>query len=337
MSSVGSVSFKGSTSSILDAVNPREWAQQVNKEKDLKSELLKQMPNSIKLLDKMKNFVGEVPNIIINAVGTGLVAPVFIKYNPLSKTDEDTRTYSAWRQPVSAALAVLTQAGLVIPFNSVINNMTNSGDFFVNKYNRTAYQDLKYIEKTIKKENPNLSKEEISKLAKDKQYKQLENIIEQLYNKDTIEYTTKRGVVKLSKDEIKELMEQTAQDMLVKAKDNPHEKAVIKEMQDAIRDNKSVKDVHKIASNISNVKFAYDAAQKFISNTAANIKGMKQITGLAVSLAILPVTCCLLNYVYPKFMKAFFPNLSDKKQEKPQDTFVKNSDAPKDDEQEVRK
>lgn len=325
--SVGNVSFKGVAQEVI---NPRSWAKQFTREKELKAELLAQMPNSIKLLDKMKTFVGEVPNIIINAIGTGLVAPIFIKYNPLSKADDDTRTYSALRQPVSAVLAVITQAGLVIPFNNLIDNQTNKGKFAFKpeQYNKTAYQDVSYLKKQIKKENPNLSKAEIEKLAKNKQYNQLEDMIEQLYNKNTIEYSVKGKNISLSADEVKNLMTSTTDSMLKSAKEGSEEQAILKEMQEAIKNNKTVKEVWNISKKIPESNFVYDVAQKHISNMSANIKGMKQITGLVVSLAILPVTCCLLNYVYPKIMKALFPHLSEKKQEKsnPQDTFSKAVD-----------
>ena len=93
------------------------------------------MPSSQKIMNKLAKNMGEVQNIIFNSLGTGLVAPIFIKWNPLSKTDEDTRTYSAWRQPISAVLAVVTQAGITAPFNTLINNMSNSG-YLGEKYNK---------------------------------------------------------------------------------------------------------------------------------------------------------------------------------------------------------
>lgn len=325
---VGNISFKGAVP--VESVVPRDWAKQFFRENELKKEMLNHMPDSVKTLDKMKNFVGEVPNIIINALGTGLVAPFFIKYNFLSKTDDDTRTYSAWRQPVSAALAVVTQAGLVGQYNKALDNHTNKGDFVVSKYNKTAYQDVSYLEKVIKKENPSLSKEEVTKLAKARQYTQLEDMIENLYNKGTVEYTSGAKKVALNPEQVKSLLEQTTDDMLAKAKNNPTEKGLITEMKEAIKNNKDsskiVQELHAISKKIPDCNFVYDVAQKHISNTGSNIKFMKQMSGLAVSLAILPLTCCMLNYLYPKFMKAFFPNLDKSKSknaEKPQDTFEK--------------
>lgn len=336
MTSVGSVNFQGNPASIDKAVNPRVWAKHLTIEKEVKAELLKQMPKPIKLLDKMKNFVGEVPNIIITAFGTGLIAPFFIKHNPLSKADDDTRTYSAWRQPVSAVLAVATQVSMVAPFNNLLTKMTNKGEFeFLenkgNKYNKSAYQDVEFLEKVIKKEKPNLSKEEIKKLAKEKQYTQLESMLESLYHDNTIKYTAQGKPVSLNPEEVNELLEKTAKGMLEKAK-GPKDEKIAKTLLENIKASKEpdIKAITKHMSEEQTGKFVYDVAQKHISTISSHIKNLKQGTGLVVSLAILPVTCILLNKLYPKFMDVFFPNLSKKKEDKhldkPQDTFTKAVD-----------
>lgn len=331
MSSVGSVSFNGAIPNAVEAVKPREWAQYLTREKEVKTELLKQMPKPIRMLDKMKNFVGEVPNIIITALGTGLVAPFFIKYNPLSKADDDTRTYSAWRQPVSAVLAVATQVSMVAPFNNLLNNMTNRGDFAFldkgNKYNKSAYQDVDFHEKIVKKAHPNLPKEEIKKLAKEAQYKQLEDMLESLYNDNTIKYTAEGRPVSLNPEEVNSLLEKTAKGMLEKTK-NPQDIEMAQALLENIKkcEKPNIQEITKHMSKEQTGKFVYDVAQKHISTISSNIKGLKQGAGLVVSLAILPVTCILLNKIYPKFMDVFFPHLSKKKEDKPQDTFTKAVD-----------
>ena len=53
---------------------------------NMKEEVKAVMPASVKAMKKVSDNMGEVQNIIINALGTGLVAPIFIKWNPLSKT-----------------------------------------------------------------------------------------------------------------------------------------------------------------------------------------------------------------------------------------------------------
>ena len=53
-------------------------------------------------------------------------------------------------------------------------------------------------------------------------------------------------------------------------------------------------------------------AEQMKNKAKANIDGYKRWTGLGVSLAILPVTCWMLNRIYPWFMDLAFPNLSNK-------------------------
>ena len=131
---------------------------------NLKDEIKNFMPPIIKGMKRVTDNMGEVQNIIINALGTGLVAPIFIKWNPLSKTDEDTRTYSAWRQPVSAALAILTQVGATMPFNNKVKSMANQGKLGQD-YNMTPYMDDKYLKKLAKKQHPDYTKAQVAETA----------------------------------------------------------------------------------------------------------------------------------------------------------------------------
>ena len=140
---------------------------------EIKEVLMKLMPSIFRGMQKLKNSIGEFQNIVINSLGTGLVAPILIKYNFLSKTDEDTRTYTAWRQPISAVLAVLTQALITIPFDFVINKMVNNGEFGI-KYNLTFAPDEKLLKKEIKEKNKHrhLSKKQLNDMVKEQKNKQ---------------------------------------------------------------------------------------------------------------------------------------------------------------------
>ena len=83
----------------------------------------KQMPKFVQYLNGYKTRMGERQDIFINAIGTGIVAPLFIKHNKLSETDEKTKTYSALRQTAMAIIAIITQAGITIPIDKYINNL----------------------------------------------------------------------------------------------------------------------------------------------------------------------------------------------------------------------
>ena len=337
--SVDKINFTGSEPIMTGASKTFDYAEKYARELNLRKEISEMMPKAIKTIGKFSKFTGEVPNIIINALGTGLIAPIFIKYNFLSKTDEDTRTYSAFRQPISAVLAVLTQAGMVIPINRVIDNMSNTGQFNDSKYNKAGFQDVKYLKKELKKKFPKMSAKQLDDLANKKYIENLQNLIETAYNENSIVYKLKGKEVRLSPEGVEKILNQTTDDMLKNVTQNlsnigagasesvinqlKSEKAVIERMKLAIKEKATIKEVAEIAKNIPDQSFLYDLAQKHISNVGANLKGYGQVIGLVVSLAILPITCSMLNYAYPKIMKTLFPNLSAKKDKTPKDTFEK--------------
>lgn len=103
---------------------------------ELRNEMVSHLSPSLKLVSKFSKFAGDTPNIIVNAIGTGIVAPFFIKHNFLSKTDEDTRNYSALRQPILAVISTVFMVSVVLPIDKVINKMSELSKFANNKFNK---------------------------------------------------------------------------------------------------------------------------------------------------------------------------------------------------------
>ena len=62
---------------------------------ELSKKLLANKSGLAQKLNKIK--IGEASNISINALGTAVVAPIFIAYNPLSKTDEQTKNQNTYK------------------------------------------------------------------------------------------------------------------------------------------------------------------------------------------------------------------------------------------------
>ena len=56
--------------------------------KQLEKEVLNSLGGGVRALSKYKNLMGEKQDIILNAIGTGLVAPLVINNNPFSKADK---------------------------------------------------------------------------------------------------------------------------------------------------------------------------------------------------------------------------------------------------------
>lgn len=183
--------------------------------KTIKDVLLDIMPKVAKRMVKIHEGMGEIQNQFINALGTGLVAPLFIKYNPLSDTDKDTRTYTAWRQPVSAILAVATQCAIVIPFNAAIKRMADIGYTHMPlQYNSSLFPSDDYIKKLIKADNPNkkFTKDEM-KLEIESYKKKNNKVLEDMIKKDKIVYnqTDIKSVseIEMPKEDFKKLFAET--------------------------------------------------------------------------------------------------------------------------------
>ena len=58
--------------------------------RNINKEIMEQLPNktAIKVMEKFKWLKGELGGILITALGTGAVAPIFIAFNPFVKAPE---------------------------------------------------------------------------------------------------------------------------------------------------------------------------------------------------------------------------------------------------------
>lgn len=412
---------------------------------EVKSGINKMQNPFMRWMSKFENNIGELQDVCINAVGTGLLAPIFIKYNPLSKTDEDTRTYSAWRQPISAVLAICTSGLVTIPFSRLVKRMSNDGTFS-EPLNKTPFKDEDYLTRQMKKIHPNLTDAEIKDKVANEMKAQEEALLRSIKDNDTVNYTLRNitdGKIttkSMSKEKFKDLLLKTvaelkeneqkqlnrfnnekipnriardeyfrthpkeSEDFLssIKTKidgtDNIDEikkflegkkKSVksdkelrkmlteiidyakvdkesvnkkvtdmlsyleeskganskeeieqlvkrgtaqrVKQYEDSIsflesiekdiNDGKTVKQIEarfkaecsKFSESLKNKEFADEIVKKLKNLTKSRIDGCKRIANLIVALAVLPVACSLLNWIYPRFMAAVFPNLSNKK------------------------
>jgi len=206
-----SVNFTGAATAAVAAGKP------------LEKYLLEKMPWIARAMVKLHEGMGEVQNQLINACGTGLVAPLFIMYNPLSDKDQDTKTYTAMRQPISAVLAVATQAAIVIPFNAMIKNDADIG-YLPMEYNRTLFPSDDFIEKLVKKENPGKKfvknkdvdelKDAIAAYKKEHYEKPLVEMIEN----DKIVFNTTDGknksTLEMPKDKFSDLFKETIDEII---------------------------------------------------------------------------------------------------------------------------
>lgn len=201
-----------------------------------------------KLISKVKDYSkGEVGGILINSIGTGAVAPWFIAYNPFVKAEPNateaekeeiskTKKYTAMRQPVSAALAILIQVGVQKPIDKILQKITNDKD--VAKHfggwvlNQTSLNDDAYMERMIKKEIkkgtilpgyklvdgrpvPEELKDTVARVKKIRQDKQINAIVDTLKSDGVI----KMGDFKINDSAVAEVLNNRLDDYIAFSKD----------------------------------------------------------------------------------------------------------------------
>ncbi len=157
----------------------------------LKTTTESKMPSVLRLLKKAEVLKGEVGGILITAIGSGLVAPVFIAFNPLSKKDEDTKKYTALRQPVSAVLSILIQIGLTTPLSKLYDILSNKGKLgkFIELSHERLHSDS-YLKKRIEDANKStpLSDNKLQIELTEAKDKNIAKVAEELRTKGYIEY-----------------------------------------------------------------------------------------------------------------------------------------------------
>ncbi len=172
---------------------------------NINKEIMEQLPNktAIKIMEKFKWLKGELGGILITALGTGAVAPIFIAYNPFVKAPKDateeqkedvenTKKYTAMRQPVSAVLAVLIQTSILKPIDKGLEILFNNPKYAKNLWislDQSTLSKKSYVEKQVKKEmkdeglkfeNKEAFKKELDKRVEEKLNMQIGQTAEKL-------------------------------------------------------------------------------------------------------------------------------------------------------------
>lgn len=174
--------------------------------KDLTRQVKDLLPSRkwINRLDKADNLRGEAGGILINAIGTGAVAPIFIAFNPFVKAKknataeeekevQNTKKYTAWRQPISAVLAILIQLGVQKPINITLDSIFNNPKLAKNLWlelDQSTLNNDSYLTRKIKKEmkkdsslhfnNKKEFEAELAKRVKDEKTRQINSAITDL-------------------------------------------------------------------------------------------------------------------------------------------------------------
>lgn len=116
---------------------------------------------------------GEVLNILVTAFGTAIVCPLFIRYNPFSKEDNQTKAYSAWRQPISAIIAVAAQLSITKWFNNWLAKQASTsdknGEAHIKRADLRACPHERSLRKIVKERHPEWNSKQIEEGIKELQ------------------------------------------------------------------------------------------------------------------------------------------------------------------------
>jgi len=121
---------------------------------------------ALAIMKRMEWLKGEIGGILITAVGTGAVAPIFIGTNPFVKAPKgaseeekrevkNTKWYTAMRQPISAALAILFQVSALKPIDKFLDkkfNIAENSQYIKNLHMDQSLINGKSYRKTIVKQ-----------------------------------------------------------------------------------------------------------------------------------------------------------------------------------------
>ena len=121
---------------------------------------------AIKRMKSLEWLKGEIGGILITALGTGLVAPIFIGFNPFvnapknatpeqKEENKNTKLYTAMRQPISAVLAIIFQASVQKYIDRGLDFVFNNPEISKHTRLNLDQQEINtktYIQANIKKE-----------------------------------------------------------------------------------------------------------------------------------------------------------------------------------------
>ena len=224
---------------------------------------------------------GEILNTLVTAGGTAVVAPIFIAGNPISKEDAETKWYSAMRQPISAAIALVFQLWVNDAFNDYMAKQASVGGWGPT-YDLSAAPKANYLKKIIKLEHPEYTSEQIQaevikrqSLAERKvigkfrlELKDKPIEIKELVSQDSIDSVTKK-----MREEIEKTYEAELKGKSAKAR----EKFITKKLNPQLIEERAIANIEKAIELEAKAKFNIrELATKFTSVDDA-IKHMNEL------------------------------------------------------------
>lgn len=288
------VAFGNSPMAVIEEAGRRVKALDVAREQMSKLNPLQ------RFITKLGIDNNEMTNNLITAVGTAGVAPIFIAFNPFTrKESKETKVYSAARQPISAVITLAFQYAVVNVFNDVLDNLATKGKLKGIGINFDAEPRESVLTRQIKKEMPGINREELIRQVKHRQDLAEKGMIKQLLDEGFNPADEDLIGGKAFNKALKEL-KQGAQ---AKA---PNLEQLAKNL--AIENVK--KEIGDLAPDALKKARIEQYVKALVENSNISYKFFRNFSGAAISLAILPFSCGLLNWAYPRIMEKLMPEVA---------------------------
>lgn len=71
--------------------------------------------------------IGEGSSIFLDFIGKFAIVPAMIIFNPFSKEDKDSKTYSALKNPLGAGIQFITEVAILSQLSNRINKLAKAG------------------------------------------------------------------------------------------------------------------------------------------------------------------------------------------------------------------
>lgn len=247
----------------------------------------KEISNNSKFVSKALTYLGqndgEILNTVVTAVGTAVIAPLFIAGNPISKEDKETKWYSALRQPISAFIALVVQLYVNKQFNNWVAQQASTGAWG-EFYDLRALPKESYLKRIIKLEHPEFNKEQIKAEILKRQSAGEKTVVNDYRNKfrdkpvEWKELLSKDALDDARKD-LKKDLEKTYKDELKGKNPVSAEKFINEKLSAEIIEQRALSDIQKLVETDAKAKFQIrDLAKKF-STVDDAIKHMTEQLG----------------------------------------------------------
>lgn len=238
------------------------------------SKIGKEVSKKSKFVPKALTYLGqndgEILNTVVTAVGTSVVAPIFIAGNPFSKEDKETKWYSAMRQPISAVIALVFQLYVNNVFNDWMAKGASTGRWG-EAYDLRAIPKANYLRKIIELEHPEWNNEQVqAEVVKRQEFAERKIVGEYRYNLRDKQVDIKELVSKDSLDkakkQLKEEVEKKYKDELAGKNDKAKEKFFNQKIDSKMIEERAIKNIEASVEMEAKSKFKIrELADKFKS------------------------------------------------------------------------